>query len=74
MRDVFQVSSANYQARAFGICADMCIGEAKRLCPDVIVMPYQYEQYQIISEQVSHVLSPHFISPFATWLDAQRVY
>ena len=46
-----QVSSANYQARAFGICADMCIGEAKRLCPEVIVMPYQYEQYQIISEQ-----------------------
>lgn len=31
----------------------MCIGEAKRLCPDLIVMPYQYEKYQVASEQAS---------------------
>lgn len=47
-----QVSSANYEARALGIGAMMCIGEAKRLCPSLVVMPYQYEKYQAVSEQV----------------------
>ena len=47
-----EVSSANYEARVFGVRAVMCIGEAKRLCPDLVVMPYQYEKYQAISEQV----------------------
>ena len=46
-----QVSSANYKAREYGIRADMCIGEAKRLCPDLVVMPYQYDKYQAASEQ-----------------------
>lgn len=57
-----QVSSANYEARAFGIRADMCIGEAKRLCPDLIVMPYQYDKYQTASEQAIF-FSPFFPSP-----------
>ena len=54
-KDVLQVSSANYQARAFGIRADMCIGEAKRLCPELVVMPYQYDKYQVASEQASNI-------------------
>ena len=59
-----QVSSANYKARAFGIRADMCIGEAKRLCPDLVVMPYQYDKYQVASEQASssHKKNSHFIT------------
>lgn len=55
-----QVSSANYKARAFGIRADMCIGEAKRLCPELIVMPYQYDKYQAASEQASLIALPSF--------------
>jgi len=50
------VSSANYEARAFGIRADMMIGDAKRLCPDLVVMPYQYEDYQTVSEKASSAL------------------
>ena len=52
-----QVSSANYLARATGIRADMGIGEAKKLCPDLVVMPYQYDKYQTISEQVDLLIS-----------------
>lgn len=52
-----QVSSANYLARATGIRADMGIGEAKKLCPDLVVMPYQYDKYQTISEQVERLIS-----------------
>ena len=47
-----EVSSANYEARAFGVKAGMFISEAKRLCPDIIVMPYFFEKYEAISEKV----------------------
>ena len=49
------MSSANYEARAFGVRAGMFISEAKRLCPDIIVMPYMFEKYEAISERVSAV-------------------
>ena len=47
-----EISSCNYLARAYGIRAVMCVGEAKRLCPSLIIMPYQYDKYEIVSEQV----------------------
>ena len=48
-----EVSAANYEARAFGVSAGMFMAEAKRCCPDLIVMPYQFDRYEEISEQVS---------------------
>ena len=47
-----EVSSANYEARAFGVRAVMFIGEARRLCPDLIVMPYEFDKYEDISDKV----------------------
>jgi hypothetical protein len=47
-----QISAANYEARKFGICAGMSIGEAKRLCPNLLVVPYMFDKYERISEQV----------------------
>lgn len=47
-----EISSANYEARKFGIKASMFIAEAKKRCPHLIVMPYQFEKYEDISEQV----------------------
>eukprot|EP00967_Tisochrysis_lutea_P098417 scaffold145316_cov20-Tisochrysis_lutea.AAC.4 len=52
-----QVSAANYEARAFGVRASQTIGEAKRLCPHVLVVPYMFDKYTGISEQVSAGLS-----------------
>lgn len=51
-----EVSSATYEARKFGIRAGMWIIEAKKRCPDIIVMPYQFDKYEAISEQVTSVL------------------
>ncbi len=48
-----EVSSANYEARAFGVRAEMFIGEARRLCPDLIVMPYEFDKYEDISDKVN---------------------
>lgn len=47
-----EVSAANYEARAFGIRAGSFIYRAKELCPNLIVMPYEFEKYQEISEKV----------------------
>ena len=47
-----QVSAANYEARRFKIKAGMTIAEARRLCPHVLVVPYMFDKYQAISEQV----------------------
>lgn len=46
------MSAANYEARAFGIKAGMRIGEAKQRCPNLLVVPYMFERYTEISEQV----------------------
>ena len=32
--------------------ANQSIGQAKQLCPHVLVVPYMYEKYHKISEQV----------------------
>lgn len=46
-----EISSANYLARGFGIHAGQMIGSAKQLCPHLVVMPYDFEQLEAISEQ-----------------------
>ncbi|KAK9805394.1 hypothetical protein WJX73_010812 [Symbiochloris irregularis] len=51
-----EISSANYLAREFGICAGMCIAEGKRRCPNLVVMPYLFERFEEISEQVYRIL------------------
>lgn len=48
------LSTFHPQARAAGVRADMFIAEAKRRCPDLIVVPYEFDKYQTISEQVRH--------------------
>ncbi len=50
-----EVSSANYEAREFGIHAGMFMAEAKRLCPDLLVVPYEFERYTEVSEQVGFI-------------------
>ncbi|GFH09343.1 uncharacterized protein HaLaN_04458, partial [Haematococcus lacustris] len=51
-----EISAANYEARAHGIKAMMSIGEAKTRCPNLLVVPYMYEKFQTISEQVYRLL------------------
>ena len=55
-RGAGEVSSANYEARAFGVRAGMFIGDAHRRCPNLIVMPYDFEKYEDISDKVGQFL------------------
>lgn len=47
-----EISSANYDARAYGIYAGMSVGHAVTLCPHVTVLPYNFAKLEEVSERV----------------------
>ena len=49
------VSTASYEARRFGLRSAMSMVEALRRCPDVIVVPPDFERYKEASEQIMEV-------------------
>lgn len=51
-----EISSANYEAREYGIHAGMFVGRATQLCPKLIVVPYDFPKYEEISEIVYRTL------------------
>lgn len=64
VRDVPKDSSSecatcNYEARKYGVEKGMYLGRAKALCPDLIVLPYDFEGYEEVSEAVSDILDRH---------------
>ncbi len=50
-----EISSANYEARKSGIHASMFMARAKELCPELIVVPYEFEKYEVVSETVFRI-------------------
>ena len=54
-----EISSANYEARKYGLHASMFMAKAKELCPDLIVVPYEFEKYEIVSEKMYRILFKH---------------
>ena len=50
-----QVSSCNYPARARGVKAGMFMKQAKQLCPELVVLRYDFEQYETVSKQLYRV-------------------
>ena len=57
-----ELSSCNYLARDTGCRAGMRIARAKEMCPNLIVMPYEFERYSAVAIDVYrllHELSPH---------------
>lgn len=44
------VASCNYEARKFGICNGMSVGHARRYCPSLEVIPYEFDKYKGVSE------------------------
>src|SRR3972149_4533503 len=50
------VAAASYEARKFGIHSAMPSRTAKRLCPEAIFLPGNYERYQEWSDKVRKIL------------------
>mmetsp|Transcript_42863 Transcript_42863/g.103649 ORF Transcript_42863/g.103649 Transcript_42863/m.103649 type:complete len:1291 (-) Transcript_42863:64-3936(-) len=51
-----ECATCNYKAREFGIKKGMFLGRAKELCPELVVLNYDFEGYQEVSAQVSEIL------------------
>jgi DNA repair protein REV1 len=39
-----EIASASYEARGFGIKNGMSLQQARKLCPDVVMIPYEFEK------------------------------
>lgn len=51
-----ECATCNYKAREFGIKKGMFLGRAKELCPELVILNYDFDGYQEVSEQVSEIL------------------
>ena len=49
------ISTCNYEARAFGIHSAMATATAKRLCPDLLLLPHNMEKYKLAAEQIREI-------------------
>jgi DNA polymerase-4 len=50
------VSTASYEARAFGCHSAMPMARAVRLCPDAIVIPVRGGRYHAVSEEIFEIM------------------
>ncbi|PIC80948.1 DNA polymerase IV [Sporosarcina sp. P18a] len=48
--------TCSYEARAFGVYTTMTVGEAKRLCPDLTIVPPRHDLYRQMSNSVFDIL------------------
>ena len=49
------VSTASYEARPYGVHSAMSMAQAKRRCPQLIVVPTHFEKYKGVSQQIHAV-------------------
>src|SRR5215217_2231556 len=45
-------ASMSYEAKARGVTRGMRLSEIKRLCPDAIILPSDYETYSLLSQRL----------------------
>ncbi|KAK9677749.1 hypothetical protein RND81_11G164600 [Saponaria officinalis] len=58
-RGTAEISSANYPARDYGVKAGMFVRDAKARCPHLIIVPYNFEAYEEVADQLYNILHRH---------------
>lgn len=48
--------TCSYEARAHGIYTTMTVGEARRICPELVIVPPDFEKYRIASAAIFSLL------------------
>ncbi|KAG0228115.1 deoxycytidyl transferase [Actinomortierella wolfii] len=51
-----EIASCNYLAREYGVKNGMQLKKARSLCPDLVVVPYEFEKYEAISLDFYRIL------------------
>ncbi|RMF94029.1 MAG: DNA polymerase IV [Candidatus Schekmanbacteria bacterium] len=50
------VAAASYEAKAYGIKRGMTVSQAKKICPNAIILPSDYETYSLFSVRIFEIL------------------
>ncbi len=53
------VATCNYEARAYGVRSAMASGYAKKLCPDLLIVPPRMAVYREVSEAIQAIFSDY---------------
>ncbi|KMY54689.1 DNA polymerase IV [Bacillus sp. FJAT-27231] len=53
------IVTCSYEAREFGIKTTMTVWEAKRLCPELIILPPNFERYRQASQEMFRILTQY---------------
>jgi DNA polymerase IV len=61
------IAAASYPAREFGLRSAMPMSQAKKKCPQVIVIEPHFEKYRAVSAQIHHIFKQytHLIEPLS---------
>lgn len=51
--------TCSYEARAYGVYTTMTVGEARRLCPDLVIIPPDFDKYRKASQEVFAILNTY---------------
>ena len=53
------VSTASYEARRFGVHSAQSIAQAKRLCPQLIIVPSRHDHYKEVSAKIHRIFQEY---------------
>ena len=61
------IAAASYPARRFGLRSAMSMSQAKKLCPQVLVIEPNFEKYRTVSTQIHQIFQryTHIIEPLS---------
>ena len=66
------VSAASYEVRKHGVYSGMSLWEAKKLCPEAIIISGNFGKYEEASQQMYQILSQH--SPYVEPLSLDEAF
>ena len=66
------VAAASYEARRFGVRSALPMARAVRLCPDLVIVPPDFEKYQAVSAQIFEIFRS--VTPLVEPLSLDEAY
>ena len=68
-----EIASCSYEARECGVKNGMFVGQAKKLCPDLEIIPYDFNGYQSVAKTLYDTISNYTLDIQAVSCDEMLV-
>ncbi|MCB0133467.1 MAG: hypothetical protein KDD78_21530, partial [Caldilineaceae bacterium] len=66
------VASCSYAARQFGVRSALPMGQALKLCPQLLIVPSHFMDYRVVSRQVMRRL--HMLTPLVEQISIDEAF